>query len=115
MLTQAPFRLPPGWLRYFGYSGPRRYVGLYWEPCGDEACFTDGQTTRCGADHWLLLDLLRRADVRRWVGQHGIHLGDSEREATHWLIADAATNEVYAAPWMDARLWVSFQTLPEQE
>ena len=112
MLLKAPVLLPAGWLRYLGYSGHRRYVGLYWTPCGDEACFTDGQTTLCGADHWAFLDLIRRPDVRGWLDAHGVHLGNSDEEADYWLIADAATNEVWAAPWMDARLFVSFQTLP---
>jgi hypothetical protein len=38
MLLKAPFRLPPGFLAAFGYPGGRRFVALYWEPCGDEAC-----------------------------------------------------------------------------
>lgn len=115
MLTKAPFLLPAGWLRYFGYTGQRRYVGLYWTACGDEACFTDGEIARCGADHWAFLDLIRRPDVRAWLDGNDLHLGNSDEEAEHWLIADATTNEVWASPWTDARLFVSFQTLPDTE
>lgn len=53
--------------------------------------------------------------MRAWLDGSDLHLGNSEEEARHWLIADAETNEVWAAPWMDARLFVSFQTLPADE
>ena len=41
-MLKAPFRLPDGWLRSFGYPGARRFVALFWEPAGDEACYDDG-------------------------------------------------------------------------
>jgi len=112
MLLKAPFLMPPGWVRYFGYTGPRRFVALYWSPCGDEACFSDGQTTRTGADHWLFLDLVRHPSVRRWLDDNAILLGNCEQDAEHWLIVDVTTNEVFAAPRTDARFFVSFQTVP---
>lgn len=115
MLTKAPFRLAPGWLRYFGYPGPRRYVALFWTPVGDEACFDDGQSSACGlSDNWLYLDLVRRPDVAAWLDENGIHLGSSEQDAEHWLIVDRDTNEVFAADRMEARFCVGFQTLTGQ-
>ena len=114
MLLKAPFRLPTGWLRYYGYPGPRRYVALFWTSAGDEACFNDGQTSATGlSDNWLYLDLVRRPDVAAWLDENNIHLGNSEQEAEHWLIVDRDTNEVFAAARTDARMWVGFQTLPE--
>jgi hypothetical protein len=116
MLTKAPFLLPPGWLDSFGYSGPRRFVALWWEPCGDEASYSDGCLTSCGAcDNWLFLDLIRRRDVRAWLDENGLHLGNSDEEPQHWLIVDAVAREVFAAPWMDARLFVLSQTLPDAQ
>jgi hypothetical protein len=39
MTLKAPFQLPAGFLPAFGYRGGRRFVGLYWEPSGDEAAY----------------------------------------------------------------------------
>lgn len=48
MFIKAPFPIPSGFLRSFGYPGPRRFVALFWTPMGDEACFDDGQSSACG-------------------------------------------------------------------
>src|SRR5205823_5893887 len=42
MLRKAPFTLPAAFLAAFGYPGGRRFVALFWEPSGDEACYDDG-------------------------------------------------------------------------
>lgn len=98
-LVKAPVRLPPGRLRAFGYPGGRRFVALYWEPCGDESCYHDGAFWACGAaDNWLLLDLLRRPDLRGWLDDNDFRVGNSEEPATHWLVADGLTGDLYAAP-----------------
>ena len=47
-MLKAPFPLPAGFLAAFGYSGGRRFVALFWEPCGDEACYDDGVSYACG-------------------------------------------------------------------
>ena len=47
-MLKAPFPLEEGWLRRFGYPGERRFVALFWEPCGDEACYDDGVSSACG-------------------------------------------------------------------
>jgi hypothetical protein len=112
-MLKAPFRLEDGWLRRFGYPGERRFVGLYWEPCGDEACYDDGISNACGmCDNWLYLDFIHRADVRRWLDGHGLNLGNSEEPARHWLVADALTGDLYAAPSREASAVVRHQQLP---
>jgi hypothetical protein len=113
-MLKAPFRLPPGFLTAFGYPYGRRFVSLFWEPCGDEACYDDGQSYACGCcDNWLYLDFVRQPEVRNWLDANAINLGNSDESASHWLIADALTGDLYAAPQREARAIVRNQTLPE--
>lgn len=114
MFIKAPFLLPADFLRAFGYPGPRRLVALYWTPMGDEACFDDGQSSACGlSDNWLYLSFMRRTDVWAWRDEHELNCGNSDEEAVHWLVVDANTDEVYAAPKAEARQAVIDQQLPE--
>jgi hypothetical protein len=114
-MMKAPFELPPGFLHVFGYRGGRRFVALYWEPCGDEACYDDGVSYACGmSDNWLFLGFIHRPEVRRWLDEHGLNLGNSDEPATHWLIADALTGDLYVAPRREALEIVRQQELPEE-
>jgi hypothetical protein len=113
MIFKAPFRLPPDFLRSFGYPGGRRFVALFWEPCGDEACYDDGVSSACGlSNNWLYLDFIHRPDVQAWLDANGVNLGNSDEPARHWLVVDAATGEVYAAPEPEARMVLFHQRLP---
>ncbi len=112
-MLQAPFRLPDGWLRSFGYRGGRRFVALFWEPCGDEGCFDDGESYACGmCDNWLYLGFIRQPQVREWIDHNGLDFGSSDSSAQHWLIADASTGDLFAAPVRDAHAIVRAQRLP---
>jgi hypothetical protein len=116
MILHAPFRLPPGFLEAFGYPGGRRLVALYWQPSGDEAAYDDGQNYACGlCDNWLYLDFIRQRPVRGWLDRQGINLGSSDEAAEHWLIADALTGDLYAAPSREASAIVRSQLLPDLE
>jgi len=77
MLRKAPFTLPAGFLAAFGYPGSRRFVSLFWEPSGDEACYDDG-----------------------------------DEPAQHWLVVDALTGDLYAAPSREGSAVVRQQQLP---
>ncbi len=67
-MVKAPFRLPDGWLTAFGYPGSRRFVAVFWEPCGDEACFDDGVSYSCGmSDNWLYLRFIHQQPVHHWL------------------------------------------------
>lgn len=113
MFLKAPFALPSDFLRTFGYPGSRRFVALYWTSFGDEACFDDGQRSACGlGDNWAYLGFVRRKDVWAWREENGIHLGNSEEEAKHWLVVDAETGEVFTALWREARQAVIWQEIP---
>ena len=112
-MLKAPFRLEDGWLRRFGYPGTRRFVALYWEPCGDEACYDDGASSACGlCDNWLYLGFVHRADVGRWLHEQGLNLGSSDDAAHDWLVADSLTGDLYAAPSREASAVVRQQQLP---
>ncbi|QEL17855.1 hypothetical protein [Limnoglobus roseus] len=112
-MLKAPFRLPDGWLAAFGYPGSRRFVALYWEPCGDESCFDDGVHSACGlCDNWLYLSFKSQPHVLKWLDEHDIHLGDSERPARHWIVADATTGEVFVAERRAAFAVVHEQRFP---
>ena len=90
-------------------------MALYWEPCGDEACYDDGVSYACGmSDNWMYLSFIRRPEVRRWLDEEGLNLGNSDESATHWLIADALTGDLYAATRRDALEGVLRQALPEE-
>jgi hypothetical protein len=113
MLYKAPFRLPAGFLAAFGYPGGRRFVALYWEPSGDEACYDDGESYACGlCDNGLYLGFVHQPHVGRWLQENGVHLGNSDEEARHWLVADALTGDLYAAPRREASFIVRTQQLP---
>src|SRR5262245_31795097 len=54
------------------------------------------------SDNWLYLDFIHRPEVRRWPDEHDLNLGNSDEPATYWLIADALTGDLYAAPQREA-------------
>ncbi len=115
MILKAPFRLPLGFLQAFGYEGGRRFVALYWEPSGDEACYDDGVSYACGmSDNWLYLRFIHQPEVRRWLDEQGLNLGNSDESAEHWLIADALTGDLYAAPRREALEIVRRQQPPTE-
>lgn len=115
MLIKAPFRLPVGFLAAFGYRYARRFVALYWEPCGDESCYEDGVSSACGmTDNWLYLDFIRQPQVRGWLDANGLNLGNSDESATHWLVADSITGDLYTAPRREAYAVVHEQQLPQE-
>jgi hypothetical protein len=116
MILKAPFQLPAGFLTAFGYPGQRRFVGLYWEPCGDEACYDDGVSSACGcSDNWLYLDFIHQPHVHGWLDENSINLGNSDEPARHWLVVDAQTNDIYAAPTGEACRILRTQTIPMTE
>jgi hypothetical protein len=116
MLLKAPFRLPPDFLTRFGYHGGRRFIALFWEPAGDEACYDDGESYACGlSNNWLYLDFVHQSDVRAWLDENGLCLGNSDEAARHWLIADARTADLHAAPWKQAAAMVRRQELETGE
>ena len=113
MILKAPFQLPPGFLTAFGYRHGRQFVALFWEPSGDETCYDDGIHYACGCcDNWLYLDFIRQAEVRHWLDGNSVHLGGSDEPARHWLVVDAQTSDIYAAPVREASHIMQTQSIP---
>jgi hypothetical protein len=91
-------------------------VALYWEPCGDEACYDNGVSSACGlCDNWLYLDFIHRPQVQAWLDANGVNLGNSDQPASHWLVIDSTTGDCYAAPRREAHAAVFGQRLPGGE
>lgn len=84
---------PPMLCEAIGYPGRARYVAFYWTPSGDEVMYSDGQLSTDGYWHaWLLFTRHKR------VAPHleSYNLGNSDEEATHWLLIDRETYALYA-------------------
>jgi hypothetical protein len=113
MLLKAPFLLPPDLRPRFRPQLGRRFVAIFWEPVeGEKDSHEEGHA--CGlCDNWPLDELVRRPEVKAWLDENGIHLGNSDEEARHWLVVDVQTREVYAVPSDDALTILLRQSLPE--
>lgn len=72
-----------------GYDGDARYVAIWWEPGGDEACYSDGRQMLIGADWTSYLTLIKHNFAARRDDE--ISLGTSEEPARNWLIIDRHT------------------------
>lgn len=113
MIVKVPFHLPPDFLSSFGYKGGRRFVALYWGP-GDEACFDDGVSSACGScDNWLYLGFIRQPEVRHWLDENGINLGNSDEQAKHWLVVDSQVGDLFTVPYCEAFRLLRLQRLPD--
>jgi hypothetical protein len=102
-LIALPFDLPPAFLDRLGYRGDRRIVAVYFEPGVDEVAFTDDVQGLVGADHDVYWELTRQPQVRAWLTERAINLGNSDWPATHWLLIDRATDRAYICDVASAR------------
>ena len=112
-LLPLPFALPESFLRRLGYRRDRRIVAVYWEPAGDEAAYPDGVHSLVGANHDVYWELTRHPEVRAWLWQHAINLGNSDESATPWLLVDRATGQAYIGDAPEARERVKVQLLAD--
>jgi len=99
---------PERWLLAYGYSGRCRWVGLFWECCGDEAAYCDGYSTLAGANWPLLLEMAQAlaADIADAVPgdpRGRFVIGSSDEPATHWLLLDRESGEIRLAEAAPAR------------
>ncbi len=92
----APIALAPAnWERAVGYRGQARYLGLYWTPSGDEACWYDGREGIAGGNWPVYLQVV---DALPLDEEEHISLGCSEVSATYWLVLDRETRALYRVP-----------------
>lgn len=99
-----PVAAPPMLEEAIRYSGISDFVAFFWEPSGDEACFSDGMTTLCGAGHWGYLGFVNHPSVYLLIFTKGYDFGSSEESARHWLLLERKTR----------RLWVGNRGRVEQ-
>lgn len=83
-----------------GYQGEKRYVAIWWEPGGDEACWSDGRKMVVGAGRWAYLALVDHNFP--WGHKARQLLGSSEESATHRLIIDRQTERAWLVPAKEA-------------
>jgi hypothetical protein len=70
-----------------------RYIGLWWERCGDELICSDGmRTATCYCEGYLAYIRHEKVSI------DGAKLGDSENEAKNMLIFDLLEQKAYLAP-----------------
>lgn len=91
-LKKLAVQAPPVLCEAVGYPGPARLVAFYWTPCGDEIMYSDGRASADGHWHaWLLFT--RHKGIAPHIAPY--NLGNSDEEATHWLLVDRETYALY--------------------
>ena len=141
LLTPLTAPVPPRTEGALGYDGDARYVAFYWQPAGDEVMYDDGQVSADG-DWWAWIDFVNHPAVYHhllWpcpqchgvgttnqlenetctvcdgAGRLPLNLGNSDEEATHWLILDRQERKFYVAPIATARRFLQEQWPPPPE
>lgn len=92
MIRQIPVNLPRSFEEALGYPGGLKWAAFYWEPCGDEAMYDDGICSGDG-NWWGFLQFVGHPSVWPWLSD--CDLGSSDSEATHWLLCNLESREVY--------------------
>lgn len=96
-LTRTGAPVPPILAQAVGYTGESRFVALH---CGggDESYYDDGVISATGEWGPYLL-YLRHPAV--WPHLVGFHFGNSDADATHWLLLDREKGVAYAGAVRD--------------
>ena len=102
--------VPPMLESAFGYTGDAPFVAFYWEPCGDELAWRDGQRSVVGASWYAWLSFLRHPAIAPILVAY--HFGSSETEADDWLILDRLNRQIAVAPHRVAQQILAFQWPP---
>lgn len=114
LIGEAPYNsvgtAPRDWERAVGYGGEARYVGFFWTPCGDEAMYDDGCVSADG-NWWVYLQVVDNLDRRGSLARH-YSLGSSEEQATHYLLLDRKTRNLYIVPRRPAAVFLQAQHPP---
>ncbi|MBA3822454.1 MAG: hypothetical protein H0X24_00960 [Ktedonobacterales bacterium] len=101
--------MPAVFERALGYGRNARYLVLYWDPCGDEVTWDDGEMLTQG--NWQsFLVFVNHAAIAPVLD--GYDLGGSDAPARDGLVLDRQTRHVYAGPLPSARRFVAAQHGP---
>ena len=105
-LTCIHAPVPPSLTEIFGYSGQARFVAFYHEPTVDELMYDDGHTSATG--EWYAFERWRAHPA---VANHlqDVNLGDSDLDATHWLVIDRDRDVLYIARVSTAQAFLQGQ------
>ncbi len=141
LLTPLTAPVPPQFEGALGYEGDARYVAFYWQPVGDELMCDDGQVAADG-NWWAWIDFVNHPAVYHHLllpcprcrgvgttnqlenepctvcdgaGRLPLNLGNSDEEATHWLILDRQERKLYVAPVATGRRFLQEQWPPPRE
>ncbi len=101
--------LPRNWERAVGYTDTSRFLAVWWEPCGDEVMYSDGQATATG--NWPFFLHLREtwaAPLHLALGETW-RLGSAEEPATHRLLLDLQERRGYVATVAEAETFLAAQ------
>lgn len=113
MLRQIPVTLPWSFTDALGYPRGFRWVAFFWEPCGDEAMYNDGYCSATG-NYDGFLQFTRHPSVAAWLTDYD--LGSSEDEATHWLLCDLESRDVFVGERAEVKAFLANEVkkyLPE--
>ena len=109
MWVKLAIPVPLGIAALCGYPGEARYVGLCWEPCGDECEYDDGRVSGTGCWGPYLAYTQHRA-----VGPAlaAYDLGSSDGEPRHILIIDQGERTAIIADVRTGREFLRRQNHP---
>jgi len=111
-LSRLTAPIPPKLAEIFGYTGQSRFMAFYHEPTVDELMVDDGHTSATG--EWCAFERWREHPA---VARHlqDVNFGDSDLDATHWLVIDRDRDVLYVARVSTAQAFLQQQhpTPPE--
>src|SRR5947208_12955448 len=87
--------VPPMLEAALGYDGPARWVGFWWESCGDEARWRDGRVA-ADADWYAYRTFVEHPPIQAALAAY--ELGSSETPPSHTLLLDRDTRRLFVAP-----------------
>jgi hypothetical protein len=109
MWVELSIPVPEGIAALCGYPGEARYVGLCWQPCGDEVEYDDGQMSGTGS--WgPYLAYTQHLAVGPALAV--FDLGSSDGEPRHILIIDQAERKAIVADVRTGRDFLRRQEHP---
>lgn len=104
--------IPPNLAHIAGYPGQAQFVAFWWEPCGDEVYFSDGQMSGTG-NSYAFLTWRHHPNVSFHIDQWDI--GSSEELGTHALLLDTDDNQMQVALKSDVIPFLRSQHPPPLE
>jgi hypothetical protein len=109
MWTELKIPVPPNLAALCGYPGEARFVGLCWQPCGDECEYDDGRMSGTGS--WgPYLAYTQHLAVGPALA--AFDLGSSDGEPKHLLIIDQGERKAAAADVRTGREFLRRQSHP---